>query len=519
MHFLGAGMHVQRGTAAPPDVAAASDLGVSMEYAPADHTHGLGSVGVPSSRTLTGVGNVVGGGDLTQNREFDLVDDVDVVGTLDVTGLVTCDDDIAIAGSVSIGGAGALGGTSAGIKALGWGGIYLYGDVDTVDTTKWYRQGSFHYDNAEKPVAGLVISSDGSYNSVYLGGATGYFNAATSVNIYTTANNTTPTGTRRAYWHSNGIFYQLFDADFAGDVQVDGTLDVNGATTFGGNVTLDSASPQMNVGNGTGNPNIDFDKSAGNSAAMRFYKAGIREWYLNYDVASNLEIQRYVAGSFVDNVLSFDLSNGNAAFANNISAAAGSFTDTLKVDTTDPDFIVDKAAAGNSGDIHYQTGGAIRWVWRFGSSGQMELKRYNTSAVFQDNPISIAQPTGDATFANDISAVNGAFSGDVAVTGDVTGGQAVITETGTSYTLGASDKGKLLVFTNAGDVTLTIPTGLGIGFWCDVDQKGAGQVLFTVASTTLNSRLSHTKTAGRFAMAHLVADAADVFNLSGDTVA
>jgi hypothetical protein len=90
-------------------------------------------------------------------------------------------------------------------------------------------------------------------------------------------------------------------------------------------------------------------------------------------------------------------------------------------------------------------------------------------------------------------------------------------QTGTTYTLVASDAGKVITCDNASAVTVTVPSGLGAGFTCSVIQKGAGQVSFTASSTTINNRQSHTKIAGQHGVASLVATAADVFVLAGDT--
>ena len=92
-------------------------------------------------------------------------------------------------------------------------------------------------------------------------------------------------------------------------------------------------------------------------------------------------------------------------------------------------------------------------------------------------------------------------------------------QTGTTYTLVASDAGKVITCDNASAVTVTVPSGLGAGFTCSVIQKGAGQVSFTTSSTTINNRQSHTKIAGQHGVASLVATAADVFVLAGDTAA
>ena len=93
---------------------------------------------------------------------------------------------------------------------------------------------------------------------------------------------------------------------------------------------------------------------------------------------------------------------------------------------------------------------------------------------------------------------------------------AVNDQTGTSYALQASDNGKVLTMTNAADITLTVPADLGAGFNCLIVQLGAGQVTPTASGTTINQRLGYTKTAGQYAVATLVAYAANTFVLAGD---
>ena len=90
-------------------------------------------------------------------------------------------------------------------------------------------------------------------------------------------------------------------------------------------------------------------------------------------------------------------------------------------------------------------------------------------------------------------------------------------QTGTSYTLQASDLGKIVKLTNGSAITVTLPNNLGIGFTCTVIQYGAGQITFSTSSSTLYTRQSHTKTAGQYAVVSLISCVADVFVLAGDT--
>lgn len=77
-------------------------------------------------------------------------------------------------------------------------------------------------------------------------------------------------------------------------------------------------------------------------------------------------------------------------------------------------------------------------------------------------------------------------------------------QTGTTYTLAASDSGKIVECSNASAITLTLPNNLSVGFNCTVVQTGAGQVSITPASgAILHNYDSFTKTAGQYAAVNL----------------
>jgi hypothetical protein len=99
----------------------------------------------------------------------------------------------------------------------------------------------------------------------------------------------------------------------------------------------------------------------------------------------------------------------------------------------------------------------------------------------------------------------------------VTGTGIIVTEANASRTLGAGDNGVVLECSNA--ITITVPTGLPVGFTVTVIQSGTGQVTFSASGTTINNRQSHNKTAGRWAIVSLIQRSADNFVLAGDTTA
>ena len=146
-------------------------------------------------------------------------------------------------------------------------------------------------------------------------------------------------------------------------------------------------------------------------------------------------------------------------------------------------------------------------------AGTPTTKKVTATNLMTLAPVqSVAGQTGTVTIsAGDLT--DGNFDGTA-----ISGFDASINDqTGTTYTLVAGDNGKVVVLNNASAVTVTVPSGLGAGFNCSFVQKGAGQVSFSASGTTVNNRQSHTKMAGQYAVASIVAYAADTFVLAGDT--
>ncbi len=111
------------------------------------------------------------------------------------------------------------------------------------------------------------------------------------------------------------------------------------------------------------------------------------------------------------------------------------------------------------------------------------------------------------------------YSGQIGATAFTVGSANVNAQTGTTYTLQASDNGKVVTLSNAAAITVTVPSGLGVGFSVVLIQIGAGQVTCSPSSTTLRNRQSHTKTAGQYAAVSLYCYATDVLLLQGDSAA
>lgn len=91
-------------------------------------------------------------------------------------------------------------------------------------------------------------------------------------------------------------------------------------------------------------------------------------------------------------------------------------------------------------------------------------------------------------------------------------------QTGTSYTLAATDNGRTITMSNASANTVFVPSGLGKGFSCLVIQIGAGQTSFGASGATCNPS-STLKIAAQYTGVSPYAFATDNFALLGNLTA
>lgn len=84
-----------------------------------------------------------------------------------------------------------------------------------------------------------------------------------------------------------------------------------------------------------------------------------------------------------------------------------------------------------------------------------------------------------------------------------------------TYTLLASDNGKVVVMNSASNLSLIVPIGLAVGFSCRIVQQGTGQITIVASGTTVNS-ISGLKLQGQHGAAFLISYEENVFNASGN---
>jgi len=115
-----------------------------------------------------------------------------------------------------------------------------------------------------------------------------------------------------------------------------------------------------------------------------------------------------------------------------------------------------------------------------------------------------------------VSVTNLTSGKTVAATGYQLESGGIITESGTTRTLSATDNGKVIYCTSGSAVTINCAADLGAGFSVTIIQGGAGKVTVAPNSQTLVSYSSLFSTMGQYAVISLIAPVANTFVAAGN---
>jgi hypothetical protein len=96
-------------------------------------------------------------------------------------------------------------------------------------------------------------------------------------------------------------------------------------------------------------------------------------------------------------------------------------------------------------------------------------------------------------------------------------GHTINAQTGTTYTVLATDRGKLVTHTNAGAIAVTLPqassTGFGADWFCWVQNRGAGAVTITPTTSTIDGAATLVLNQNEGAL--IVSDGTNYFTMRG----
>lgn len=202
-----------------------------------------------------------------------------------------------------------------------------------------------------------------------------------------------------------------------------------------------------------------------------------------------------------------------------------SSTNGLKVATTGQarsgSIRLGNAATSTQNTFISQTDGTLTLYNGLSTTGSNMIS-ISTSAITIPTTISGATFSGLLRSSSGISAELGICGGTYisAAGGYRFTSTAIKALTGTTYTLLASDDGKIITTSNTSLQKIEIPTGLPIGFNCSVIQLSTGPVGFSAASgVTLNSFAGKTLMAGQHAAVSIIEYENNIINISGGLTA
>ena len=371
--------------------------------------------------------------------------------------------------------------------------------VSNVKTSGTITAGTVTYPNAHNSSNGqvLTVNATGTANWV----------SPTSVTVGTISSTSNANG---ATITSGGVL-NLTPADATnGGVVTTGAQTFAGDKTFNGNLATPGILPIGNLDNNTYNsyssnyaaPGLDSRQSFTPSSTGYLTKLTIR----SINSVNNVVIEIYKGGT-----ISSQNSIGGTLIYTNTSApinfSAGVDTD-IEFNGGLP------VISGQQYMFRIISNSSLTLSWAYSATNPGQTYSWPSYYTGLSFPYSfktyIAQKNG-----GNISA-GGALTGANTATSTISGFAANMnTQTGTSYTLQASDNGKIITLNNASAITLTVPA-LFTGFNCMIVQLGAGEVTLTPSGTTISNRSSYTKTAGTNAIVSLIGLSDTSFISAGD---
>jgi hypothetical protein len=219
----------------------------------------------------------------------------------------------------------------------------------------------------------------------------------------------------------------------------------------------------------------------------------------------------------------------SASFINGQSTGGGSITLALSD--------VDRLITGDAGVVTVPLDSSVNFpigsrIWIYNSNASAPIN-FGGTVTYRGSVLGGIPPRGlglifkiatnewqiSKFLADGMTATVGNLFATSAVTSPLYLISAITSISSATHTLASANNGAILAFTSNTAVTLTIPTSLSSTFSCSIIQQGTGQITFTPATgVTRNAFGGATKTAGQYAVATLIATAANTFILGGQVV-
>ena len=356
-----------------------------------------------------------------------------------------------------------------------------------------------------------------------------------------------------------GTLTPAYKLDVAGDVNITGTFRVNGTAISSGTVTgVTGTTNRITVGGTAAAPTVDISSAyVGQTSLTTTGTVTTGTWSGAFGAVSGANLTSLTAANLTGTIPSAVLGNSthylgttaltlNRASANQaltgissvafpgstsgtatLQATATAGTTTLSLPTTsgtligtgDTGTVTNTMLAAGTIDLTTKVTGTLPVAK--GGTGVATLTGYakgsGTSAMTAVTTIPVTDGgTGTTTAPTQGGVIYGASTSAYASTATGTAGQVlssnatgaptwsstapllvtVNAQTGTTYTLAATDANAFITLNNASAITLTLPTGLATGFQCTVAQLGSGTVGLaagsgaTIVTTAANKKLN-----------------------------
>jgi hypothetical protein len=163
--------------------------------------------------------------------------------------------------------------------------------------------------------------------------------------------------------------------------------------------------------------------------------------------------------------------------------------------------------------INHTTGKTLRLVYNTPAGA---VTNYADLDVSSSGDLLITPNGGDTNITGNVNISGGITASGITSAAYAISSAGINALTGVTYTFLASDNGKVLTHNNSGGATLTVPSGLPVGFSATIIHIGTGSLGITSASgVTLNSWTSKYRSVGQHATLGLISYSSNIFNLSG----
>lgn len=173
-----------------------------------------------------------------------------------------------------------------------------------------------------------------------------------------------------------GLSTRLWEKVWTLDLFAAGTANIDGDVSVGADLSLTGSDPTLLVGDGTGTPAIEIDKSDAGTSALRYRNAGIKRWDLGLDTGEAFTLNRFNASAgHLDNPFTISVNTGDIAVANDLNLTSSSPILVVGDNSASPSLQINKGSAGD-GTLQFSLSTDAKRI-RHNSSEELDIDHWN----------------------------------------------------------------------------------------------------------------------------------------------